>query len=225
MFPRELIGFVDPDDYFEYRGIILENGEFRHYNNFDELIDHIKNRRAAVGLDPLPAPLQTVENYLFRSKVVPQSLFTKDFQTNRALIPDINTGANLALSLSKQALTGVVGIGGGGWCSKKEANRRAKICSNCPNNVDLEKSLAIRARNKLANFFTPYRKTDYDDKLFDCGVCGCPNDQKVHYAEEVIREVTEDDASEFPASFRGVDNQNEKYQCWVRQILEKKKNV
>lgn len=220
LFPIELIGFTDPDDYFAYKGIPTEDGETRPYFNFEELRSHIQQRRAAMGYDPIPQLQRIIENYLYRLKIVPKSMFHKDFEVDRTLIKDINTGASLAMSFSRAAMSGKFGIGAAGWVNRVEANRRASICAQCPNNVDLQKNLALRARNRIAALFTPLRTTDYDDKLLDCGVCECPNDQKVHYSESIIRDVTDADPEEFPDRFIGIDNK--KHRCWVREILSER---
>lgn len=175
---------------------------------------------------PIPNLSEKIQHYLYLLDIAPRELFHKvDTRTyERSALSDIKTGAMLALSLSRQAITGDKKAGSGGWVNKNIANQRAEICYNCPNNVkDLKKSHALqRFNNKVAALFTTLRSTDYDSALGDCSVCGCPLAQKVHYSPEVIKDTTSKKVSpeSFPESFMGKNKK--RYSCWVRRILENK---
>jgi hypothetical protein len=78
-------------------------------------------------------------------------------------------------------------IGGEDYVSQEEANRRAAICVSCPYNVVA--SGGCSGCEKLAELLTPgmaQRKTQYDDKLKNCAVCGCFNQIAVHFPLAVL---------------------------------------
>lgn len=218
LFPREFIKFVDPSDYFLYEGIIDENGA-RPYHSFSELINHIQNRREALNYPRLTNLNLKIENYLYKMPEVPRSLFRRQYTPDRSLAADIETGAKLAVSLSRLALNGSYKVGNNGFVNRLTANERGQICANCPKNVEIEKSVGIRARNKLAALFTKDRDSDWDDILLDCEACGCPSQEKIHYSEEVIRETNTAPVEEFLEEFSGtLDGQN--HRCWVLPIIK-----
>lgn len=71
---------------------------------------------------------------------------------------------------------------GGRLVKQEEAERRAKICSSCPLNVDYKSGCASCATT-LAGFvlkITKKRKTTMDGNLKACGVCHCMNTAQVH---------------------------------------------
>lgn len=74
----------------------------------------------------------------------------------------------------------------GGKCvPQEEADRRAEICSKCPENLNLTGCWACFAiiRGLTALFG---KKTQYDKELRSCNVCGCTLKAKVHMPEEIM---------------------------------------
>lgn len=66
------------------------------------------------------------------------------------------------------------------FVEQAEANRRARICVGCYNNINVSGCGACR---QLAGFITgslAQRKTPHDDTLKVCGVCRCLNRAQVH---------------------------------------------
>lgn len=228
LFPVHFLGFVDPTDHYAYRGILTEDGTLRKYDSFDELIQHITQRRSALALEPIPNLDLVVQHYLYLVNEAPRSFFVRLDKTDRADIPrtvtsDAIVGAKIAFELSRQALSGKwTATGPTGFVTKTEAEQRAKTCANCPKNVLLKKSKFQRWNNKIAGLFTARRNTSYDEKLYDCGVCGCPLQIKVHFSDEVLRNTTPKKykPENFPEGFIGLLDR-ERYECWLRKILAK----
>lgn len=225
LFPVYLLGFVDPTDRYAYKGILTDSGEIRKYDSFEELCQHVRQRRAALQYEEIPNLELKIQHYLYLLAEAPPSYFTKirDLYPDipRTALSDIKTGAKLSLEFSRQALTGLFTAGASGWATKQEAEARAKTCANCPKNVDLNKNALQRLNDKIATLFTMKRSTSYDKQLFDCGVCGCPLAEKVHFDKEVIRHTTGKSFKPelFPEPFIGTIDR-ERYECWMRKLLE-----
>lgn len=219
LLPTKYLGFIDPDDFYSYSGIIQQNAPSRPYNSLQELMDHVQSRRAALHHPPIPHLSETIQNYLYLIGDVPPTLFIRA-ESSRTMASDIETASRLAYSLSRAAVTGFFSAGSSGWVTKTEATQRAATCLQCPENKKLKKSKLIRFNDKIAALFTLSRATPYDPQLEDCGICGCPLHIKVHYSPEVIRETNKHPAEAFPEDFIGKDKR--RHICWARQILENK---
>lgn len=228
MFPVEYLGYVDPTDHYSYKGILQSDGTYRKYNSLKELVEHVEERRRSLDFHKIDNLDLVIQNYFYLLGEAPKSYFSKvipESDHERTALKDIETGARLALSLSREAFTGIFMAGGGGWVTLKEANERAVACINCPKNVTIKKSKLVRFNNKLAALFTTSKKTSYDKELHDCQVCGCPLQEKVHFAAEVIRKTTDPKIppTAFPENFVGLKDQM-RHECWVRKILTRKAN-
>lgn len=226
MFPSLYLGYVDPTDYYSYTGIPLPEGGARLYQSLDELINHVHSRRSSLGYKPLEHLNETIQHYLFLVGDAPKSYFRKvptSPEVHASEIEKIKTGAALAFSLSRAAISEYVTAGSAGWTTNKIAAERAEICYNCPKNKEVEKSTSQKVGEKILSVFNTARNTTYDEQLFDCEVCGCPMKEKVHYSEEIIVEVTPDTtpAKAFPESFIG-ERSSKRYRCWVREILSRR---
>ena len=81
--------------------------------------------------------------------------------------------------------------GSGALVPQEEANRRAKICANCPKN--LHGICTSCASNEFQDIFRWFvakgRKTPYDSVLDTCSVCGCLLKAKVHIAIEDLEKL------------------------------------
>ena len=220
LFPSEYLGFVDPDDYYSYDGIITSSGSKRQYESLMELVDHVNERREAAMLPAFKDTKSTIVHYLYILGEAPKHYFSKQVSTHpdRTLLADIQKGANIALSLSKAALSGLFVSGSYGWVDKNEAEYRATICASCPMNVDLKKSPTTRLNNKIAGLFTTTRTTSKDALLHDCKVCGCPLAVKVHYSDDIIKNNTKQKPTDFPELIKLKNGSNVK--CWVRGIIQ-----
>lgn len=89
---------------------------------------------------------------------------------------------------------------------QETANRRAAICAPCPKNKPTSNFLeAAKSCIALAIKRQLEIKTDYDEQLFMCEVCGCKNSLKVHTPIEHIRSRTPDyQLEKFPTE-----------NCWI----------
>lgn len=231
LFPVSLLGYVDPDDHYSYIGINQGPNVYRYYDSLDELITHVRERRKAVGLPEITNLSRKIQQYLYLLEESPRDLFIQDKaiiesseldeDNKRTIIKDIHTGAKIAKALSKSAISGFLTAGSYGWVTKSEANERAEACANCPLNKEIKKNKLTKINDKLANVFTPLRSTKFDKELHDCAICGCPLTIKVHYSDDIIREVhdyKDTPPSNFPDSFIGKLDKR-RHDCWMKKIL------
>lgn len=72
--------------------------------------------------------------------------------------------------------------------SMEEAERRAKICANCPKNLHgvCVSCLASNFHDILSMFAAAGRTTPYDSALDICEVCGCIARIKLHLGDELL---------------------------------------
>lgn len=88
------------------------------------------------------------------------------------------------------------------FVNQEEADRRAVICKNCPENTQgiIEwcsfcPGGVLRALNKFFGYFRPKKSdltTPYDNDLFACRVCYCSNSAQVHVSTSVLKRVKGD---------------------------------
>lgn len=227
MFPAIHLGYLDPDDYFSYNGVLQSNGEYRLYESLDELVHHVEQRRESLNFDPIPNLEYIIQEYIYRLGLAPSSYFIKSEAfsgQSRSVIDDVTTGAKLAIELSRSAFSGVKTAGGFGFTTLTEAEERATICVQCPNNIPITNKLSSiyrKARYRLATLFTAKRETSKDAELNECEVCSCPLISKVHYSKDVIREVNTTSKALFPEAFKNKAGEN--VRCWMRTLLEEDK--
>lgn len=75
----------------------------------------------------------------------------------------------------------------GGTCSVEEANRRARICRDCPLNRDIRPCASCGSKLALLPFkLMGATKTDFDADLKSCDICGCYNKAKVWIPESRV---------------------------------------
>jgi hypothetical protein len=92
-----------------------------------------------------------------------------------------------------------------GFATDEEANRRAKICSTCPHNTEIEGcSACYRLLNKVKQVLGD-KTTDYDASLKGCEVCACSLAAKVWLPKEVIAGTR--DANQWPSD----------HPCWMKE--------
>jgi len=71
---------------------------------------------------------------------------------------------------------------------KEEAERRALICTACPQNIFPDKSAFITWSDEIALYATGGLRTTQYDKLGNCNACTCPLNAKVWYKEASLTE-------------------------------------
>jgi len=69
------------------------------------------------------------------------------------------------------------------YVEKKEAERRALICTRCYFNTHIDGCAGCQ---KLVAEVTTGKETKYDFSLFGCGVCKCVLKAKVHFPLEIL---------------------------------------
>lgn len=94
--------------------------------------------------------------------------------------------------LAKRFFTAVISAATNGLVSQEEAERRAKICSQCPNNKPMEAQLCSgcwsakfvgEAAEALSSKSTPY-----DNQLDTCSLCQCRLKMKIFVKKEAMQE-------------------------------------
>lgn len=158
--PRRPI-FIDPD-----------TGRTITAKTRPELIQKIVTYRAQNELEPIENLNLVLENYwccLPENKPVCEEVTLK-----RGWLGYLKGG----LTLIKTMLYN-------NFVPQEEADRRANICVNCPQNIkDIEKSPAIAWSDDIAEHVIGERKSKYHDELGNCRVCSCLLKAKVWYTDE-----------------------------------------
>lgn len=104
--------------------------------------------------------------------------------------------------------------------SSEIANIRAKECSDCDDNINVEECFSCHILRKMMRWwFSRYqRSTEYDKRLLVCRHCKCCNDVVVHFSDEDLRKVTCTSSANAACTESVKDMPN----CWKRKILEAK---
>lgn len=166
MAPPELIG----GDSFRYTHV--ETGERSAATDYYTWQTKIKDHRKGNNLPPL-SPAEA-EDQLCRQ--LPPG-WCEGSDPNRPFVDTRFTVGDVA-----DVMKVFVSFAGSGFqfVSQEEANRRARICLGCYNNVNVAGCGACR---QLAGFVTgtiAQRSTPHDAALKVCGVCRCVNRAQVH---------------------------------------------
>lgn len=93
-------------------------------------------------------------------------------------LADVRRFLNSALSM--------VQAGGDMFVSQEEAERRAAICSECPNNAAIGGCVGCNGVRALVSKVRGSRTTAQDSRLRQCTVCGCDNQVKVWLKDSVV---------------------------------------
>lgn len=75
---------------------------------------------------------------------------------------------------------------GGGLDSEVEAERRARICAQCPRNVDVAGCSWCSGLLASVLQLVAGRRTEQDHLLKHCDVCGCANRAAVHFPMSAV---------------------------------------
>jgi len=88
---------------------------------------------------------------------------------------------------------------GGSLVEQEEAERRAAICTECPQNIEVPGCLGMcpgSVAKLLLRFAAAFQgrtlQTSRDAELKSCGVCGCANAAQVHVSLETLARVRGD---------------------------------
>lgn len=95
----------------------------------------------------------------------------------------------------------------GGVVSQSIANERARICSECPMNTTVSGCSGCNGVSQLVFDVIGAKKTNYDNVLQNCGVCGCSLKAKVWITEANLKEI------------QSVKNATDNYpsNCWMHK--------
>jgi len=148
--------FRDPDTGLEYKE-----------NSKKTLIDRIRSYRLQNELPEIEEIDQVLESYWCGlgenvGKCVPVIL-------PRGLLGYFKGGVALIKNLAYNT-----------FVTQEEANRRAKICVECPHNVKPEDTGLAAWADMVAYHATKGHTTEHDSKLFTCSICSCPLKAKCH---------------------------------------------
>jgi len=75
------------------------------------------------------------------------------------------------------------------FVSQEEANQRAAICTRCYQNKNANFCMGCGAMRKVTELVAKVkgdRKTHFDSRLQNCGVCGCRNEAIVHVKRNIL---------------------------------------
>ena len=161
--------------------------------NFNQLVDAVKRHMEA---NDVPIPI-TLEREMNEAACLEHPDQCSDVD------PDAERKISL-FYLAKKFFTAVISAATQGLVDQSEAERRAAICVECPNNKPTE--VVICSGCWSANFVREAaeklstRHTSLDNKLDTCSLCQCRNLLKVH----VQREAMADKSIDWPSW------------CWMR---------
>jgi len=107
--------------------------------------------------------------------------------------------ATMALHRLDQKTTGKV-------VDQATANYRASICVNCSENVPSAGCMSCRGVKSILENIKRGRKSDQDNRLMACAICGALNQLQVHMKPETIQATTKK-ITDYPDT------------CWKREIV------
>jgi len=185
----------------EYRLNIPEIGMVGNGMNFEALLRSIREWRRAnsmpIGLD--------FENEVEREVCAKYSVECDDHPTTkprkqRLSLATVLRGTNVLLSFK---------LAGSPYVSQEEANRRAAICAACVWNQDYAKPCGgnCGGLKEVVSKIIGHAKTDYDDRLKSCGICGCVAQAHCWLPLEFLAKGVTSDMRE---QFAAVEN------CWKK---------
>lgn len=152
--------FKDPDTKYTYKA-----------NNEKELLDLIISYRTQNELPPIEYLPIVVENYLCQRRVNLGACEPRE-PLKRGLFTYLKGGMALVKNLMFKK-----------FVSLQEADRRARICVQCPLNVFPDKSGFVKWSDEVANASVGDRRSAYHNALGNCNACGCTLKAKVFYGE------------------------------------------
>lgn len=92
------------------------------------------------------------------------------------------------------------------YVSQEEADRRANICVNCPNNVFPDKGTFVDWADRVAEASLVGRKSKHHSELGNCSVCTCLLRSKVFFGGKI--DISEKDRENYPSFCWQLDSQN-----------------
>ena len=153
----QVYAFTDPDTFFKFKAPSLE-----------ALCAHIRRYREQNGLPPIEFLEDVVINYCCGLKANLGVCEEYPYPLKRGVFHYIKGGMSLLQNVLYDRMV-----------SQEEADRRAKICTNCPHNVFPDKGAFIKWSDRLAEASTGGKRSAHHNELGNCAVCTCPLRAKV----------------------------------------------
>ena len=174
---------------------IPENGLLVNGGTFEALVTEAGNHYRANNLKVPPNLEELILSYVCQTYAecsydnVPNAAARGIF--HRSAITDV-------IRFSRTMFDAMVG---GEKVTQEEADRRAKICSTCPFNVQPEGCTGCNSRaiKEAVTALTRAGKTPYDGQLLSCKFCGCFINAMVWFPLSTLQKFTDyDENKELP---------------------------
>jgi hypothetical protein len=166
--------------------------EFRHIV-FEEIMRRIRAHRAANGYDLSLGWRDRVEDEMCAS--MPPGICHHVEETPPTIARSIKVSD--AINFIKSMAYWV--SHGGGFVEQEEADRRAKICVDCPHNVVIENCSGCSGLTRRISELIGPRTTPQAAGLRGCGVCGCENKTQIWFPLETLHKgINEEMNNKFP---------------------------
>lgn len=168
----QLYSFTDPDTGYHYQAA-----------NQEKLVQHIVAYRAQNGLEPLEALGAVLQNYWCAQ---PENKGRcEHYVLKRGFLQTLKGGIALLTNFMYEK-----------FVSQEEAERRAKICLDCPHNIKFKKGKFNGWADSVAEASVGDRKTPYDKDLGNCAICSCLLKSKIFYGDKI--ELDQDELEQMP---------------------------
>lgn len=172
--------FIDPDTQHQYTA-----------QNQAELVRMILGYRQQNRLEPIEALNEVLENYWCRQRENKGKC--SFYQLKRGFLETMKGGISLLTNYMYDK-----------FVTQDQADARASICIECPENVDPEKGMLVAWEDEIAQACVGDRKSKYHDRLHTCKACGCLLKGKVFYSGKL--ELEPDTLAQMPVG-----------KCWQRE--------
>ena len=162
-----------------------ETGQLIRANNWSALINAVYAHRVANELPVEPGLEGEIEEFMCHE--VPDGCEEARKGPTRAI--NFNDVVTFTKTLVETFLRGNPRV------DQSEADRRAKICGHCPDNIDAEgcKSCKRGALEKLVSRLSGDRQTKGDELLKSCRHCGCFNRAQVWFPLDILQKNQRDE--------------------------------
>lgn len=171
--------------------------------HFDQLVEMVSKHRAANGLSIAPNLPAIIEDAICRQ--IPAEMTNapmSDYPVSHRpmTLSTVTNATKIALKAWRRLGRHVV--------PKSKANERAKLCTDCPENVMSSACLSCKG---LSSWIREWlgRSTPYDDSLYVCRVCGVMSSAQIHLTRKTFADYSSEAIiPKHPES------------CWKRKLLE-----
>lgn len=178
--------FTDPDTFRVFHA--------NNYNTFEELEDHVQTYRAQNGLPPITQFREVWEHYVCSNNPAMQrECCPVDAEIARTFRQYVSGAKVFVKSLLQKEEDKFV--------DKKEAERRAEICMNCPfNRKNTGHSLAQFYTDKFMAMSVGKRRVKQWQHLYTCMGCSCILATKVWFSAKIVgQSMTREDITKMRA--------------------------